>query len=124
MNYFITTEKWINYYPNPIELKPNELVEIKEKVNDNPNWKGWIFCESQKKTSGWVPEHIISIIENNQGVIKEEYSAKEMNMNKGEKVIGLKELNGWFWVKRKSDNNEGWLPLEILKEISENEHNE
>jgi hypothetical protein len=75
--------------------------------------KGWIFSETLN-AFGWVPEQIINRIEKNKGLIKEKYSAKEMNINEGEIVI----LNGWIWAKRKIDNSEGWLPKEILKEIS------
>jgi len=121
MRYFITIKEWKSNYPNPIKLEQNEIVRIKEKENDNPNWKGWMFCENSN-SSGWVPEQIINRIEKNKGLIKERYSAKEININEGEIVIGLKELNGWIWAKRKTDSNEGWLPCEILKEINKNEY--
>jgi len=122
MRYFITIKNWNSNYPNPIKLKKNETVEIVKKENNNPDWKGWIFCKNSK-SSGWVPEQIINKIENNKGLIKENYSAKEININGGERVIGLKELNGWIWVKKKIDDNEGWLPNEILKEITQKEYN-
>jgi len=121
MDYFITIKEWNSNYLNPIELEQNEIVKIREKDNDNPNWKDWIFCENLNSI-GWVPEQIITKIKNNKALIKEKYSAKELNVKEGEKVIGLKELNGWVWVKRKSDNNEGWLPFEILQGISEKEY--
>ena len=120
MRYFITIKNWNSNYPNPIKLEQNEIVRIKDKENDN--WKGWIFCENLN-SSGWVPEQIINRIEKNKGLIKEKYFAKEMNINEGEIVMELKELNGWIWAKRKIDNNEGWLPREILKEISQKEYN-
>lgn len=122
MRYFITLKNWNSNYPNPIKLEKNETVEIVEKENNNPNWKGWIFCKNSN-SSGWVPEQIINRIENNKGLIKENYSAKEININGGERVIGLKELNGWIWAKKKIDDNEGWLPNEILKEITQKEYN-
>lgn len=117
MRYYITIKKWKSNYPNPIKLEQNEIVSIKQKENDNPNWKGWIFCETLN-ASGWVPEQIINRINTNKGLIIEKYSAKEMNIYKGEIVIELKELNGWIWAKRKIGDNEGWLPKEILKEIN------
>ncbi len=122
MRYFITIKNWDSNYPNSIKLEQNETVEIVEKENDNPNWKGWVFCETLN-SSGWVPEQIINRIEKNKGLIKEKYLAKEMNINEGEVVMELKELNGWIWAKRKIDNNEGWLPNEILKEITRKEYN-
>ena len=56
-------------------------------------------------------------MENQKCIVKENYSAKELNVNEGEKVMKIKELDGWIWVKRELNNDEGWLPLEILKEI-------
>ena len=56
-------------------------------------------------------------MENQKCIVKENYSAKELNVNEGEKVMKIKELDGWIWVKRELNTDEGWLPLEILKEI-------
>jgi hypothetical protein len=116
MRKFITIRKWKTNYPNPIILEQNEIVEIVEKENDNPNWKKWFFCKKQNKL-GWVPEQIINRIENKKGIVTENYSAKELNVNEGEKVKEIKELNGWVWVKRELNNDKGWLPLEILEKI-------
>jgi len=116
MKKLITIQKWKTNYPNLILLKQNDVVEIMEKQNNNPKWKNWIFCKKKDKL-GWVPSQIINRIENQKGIVKENYSAKELNINKGEKVIKIKELNGWGWVIRELNNEEGWLPMEILKEI-------
>ncbi|MCP5061705.1 MAG: hypothetical protein GY936_04475 [Ignavibacteriae bacterium] len=121
MRYFITIKEWESNYPNPMKLEQNEIVRIKKRENDNPNCKGWIFCETLN-SFGWVPEQIINRIEKNKGLIKEKYSAKEMNINEGEIILELKELNGWKWAKKKIDNSEGWLPNEILKEITKKEY--
>ncbi len=122
MKYFKAIKDWISNYPNPIELEQNDVVKIIRKEETNPNWKGWIFC-SILNSSGWIPEQIIDNIGGRKGLIREKYSAKELNIEKGEKLIGLKKLNGWFWVRRKLDDDEGWLPIDILTEISKNEYN-
>jgi len=51
-----------------------------------------------------------------KGMAINQYSAKDL-IYTGRKSIGNKRINGWIWVKRKSNNDEGWLPLEILEEI-------
>ncbi|MCF6288103.1 MAG: hypothetical protein L3J53_02560 [Proteobacteria bacterium] len=43
---------------------------------------------------------------------------RDLGIPKGEITCGIKELNGWAWVKRKLNGDEGWLPLVILKEMS------
>ena len=116
MKKFRTIREWKTNYPNPIILEQNDIVEILEKENDNPNWEKWIFCK-KNNILGWIPEQIINKTGNKKGILKERYSAKELNVNKGEKIIEIKELNGWIWAKRKLNNEKGWLPLEILEEI-------
>jgi len=64
-----------------------------------------------------VYEQIIDKMETQKCIVKENYSAKELNVDKREKVIEISKLNGWVLVKRELNNDEGWLPLEILKEI-------
>ena len=116
MKKFVTIQKWKTNYPNPILLEQNDIVEIIDKQNDNPKWENWIFCKKKDKL-GWVPTQIINRIEKQKAIVKENYSAKELNINVGEKVKIIKELNGWGWVKRELNNEEGWFPMEILKEI-------
>ena len=122
MKNFVTKERWVSDYLNPLELNQGDTVEIVRKYVNNPNWKGWFFCNTNNN-SGYIPEQIIDRTGDKKGLIKENYSAKELNIKKGEKVIGLKELNGWVWVKRDSNREEGWLPLDILNEISAPQNN-
>lgn len=60
--------------------------------NKTYNWKSWVFCETLI-FFGSVPKQIIMRIENNKGLIKEEYSAKEIDINEGKIVIGFKKRN-------------------------------
>jgi len=108
MKNFVTKERWVSDYLNPLELNQGDTVEIVRKYVNNPNWKGWFFCNTNNN-SGYIPEQIIDRIGDKKGLIKENYSAKE--------------LNGWVWVKRDSNREEGWLPLDILNEISAPQNN-
>lgn len=88
---------------------------IKEET-ENEKWAGWIFCESDNN-EGWVPKQIIEAIDGNSGVILKAYLAVELNIKHGEIVSGMEELNGWVWAIKQDNNEEGWLPLEILQII-------
>jgi hypothetical protein len=55
--------------------------------------------------------------DNKHGIISEYYSAKELNVNEGDSVFLLKELNGWYWVKHSKTDEEGWIPKENTKKI-------
>ncbi|MDV2686430.1 hypothetical protein RYX56_18840 [Alkalihalophilus lindianensis] len=54
-----------------------------------------------------------------QGLILEDYIAKELEVNVDEQLIKFKELNGWIWVKRLTNSEEGWVPKENVKEVSD-----
>jgi hypothetical protein len=96
---------------NPIILKKGEKIIIGEEYNGNEDWSNWIYCKKiDKSNEGWVPKQIIKYI-NNYGIITEDYSAKEMDVEKGIILECIKELNGWIWSKNKRTNETGWVPL-------------
>jgi hypothetical protein len=68
---------------------------------------------------GLVPIQILDIVEKgdavSRAVAKENYSAKELNVTKGEFVIGEISLNGWLFCRKESEEEFGWLPLKILR---------
>ena len=101
-------------YPNPIEIKKNEIVSIGEEYTDNKNWTNWIKCTNKENISGWVPKQILKI-KNDSGTVLEDYSANELNIKVDEEVEVIKILNGWAW-SRNSKNELGWIPLENIKQ--------
>jgi len=104
--------------PDPIVLRKGERVILGQTYEGEENWPHWVFCSKPDRSQGgWVPEQIISRgIED--GVIKENYSAKELTMAENEVVQGLKELNGWVWCKRLNNHEIGWFPKDNLKELT------
>jgi len=121
---YIVKENHRTEYPNPIILKQGEKVIVgktsEETVGETPydeNWTGWILCTKlDKSNDGWVPEQIIQI-ENDFGIITEDYSAKELDIDKGVVVEGIKELNGWLLSENKNTNEIGWIPMDKLEKI-------
>ena len=104
-------------YPNPITIKKGTKLRIGDKYNGPENWQNWWYCYTlDNETEGWVPEQLLSI-ENEIGIILEDYTAKELNVEMGEVVKGIKELNGWLWCVKITDKDEGWLPKEKLTTI-------
>ena len=110
---YILTEDHRTEFPNPIILKQGERVIIGEE--SGADYPDWIFCiKIDGSNKGWVPKQIIKY-EDDYGNIVEEYSAKELNIDKGTVVEGIKELNGWLWSRNKDTNEIGWIPMEKLK---------
>ena len=112
---YLVTERYETEFTNPIILVTGEKVIIGEDPcpEKNPEtWVNWEYCiKADGSNAGFVPRQIIKI-ESGNGIILENYSAKEMNIEKGEIVEGIKELNGWLWSKNKRTNEIGWIPLE------------
>lgn len=116
MNYEVIEAHESNY-PNPITIKKGTKVKVGDKYNGPENWEKWRYCYTlDNRTEGWVPEQLL-VIENEYGIILEDYTAKELNVEKGEIIKGMRELNGWLWCIKIIDGDEGWLPKEKLRVI-------
>ena len=100
----------------PIQIFKGEEFSITEESDPNGDWPNWLFCKRCNK-EGWVPKQIISI-NGKLGVSKEDYSAKEFNLNVGEIIVSNRELNGWIWGYKESNSSElGWAPLNYLEQL-------
>lgn len=114
MNY-IVIESFKSNYPNPIIVKKDMKVLVGDIYNGEENWENWRYCSTfDNESQGWVPEQLL-VTENDYGILLEDYTAKELSVEKGEIVKGIKELNGWIWCIRLLDKDEGWLPKANLK---------
>jgi hypothetical protein len=112
---YIVTKDHRTEFPNPILLTQGEKVIIGKKTS--ANFPDWVFCiKSDNSNKGWVPHQIIKY-ENNYGIITEDYSANELNIDRGAIVNGTKEINGCVWVENTETNDIGWIPRNKLKEI-------
>jgi len=113
---YIVTEDHRTEFPDPILLKKGDKVIVGEEISSN--WPNWKFCKKiDGSNKGWVPEQIINC-ENNYGNIIEDYSAKELDIDKGMVVEGIKNLNGWLLSKNKTTNEIGWIPLAKVKKCN------
>lgn len=113
---YIVIEAHQSNYPSPITLLKGSKVRIGEKYHGPEGWDNWIFCFSlDHAAEGWVPEQLLVFEDGDgYGIIMEDYTAKELDVEKDEVVEGIKELNGWIWIVRISDGEEGWLPKNKL----------
>ncbi|MFD2172105.1 SH3 domain-containing protein [Tumebacillus lipolyticus] len=120
MKYEITKSHRSNY-PNPITLSKGQVVRVGKRYEGPENWPDWLYCTTLDQTlKGWVPEQIIRQ-EQEVGVILEAYTAKELDVEVGEAVVGSQELNGWVWCQKLSDGEEGWVPQENMSPLADSE---
>lgn len=98
----------------PIIVTKGTRVKVGEQSDSNGIWPNWVYCFGlEGQGEGWTPIQIIHL-ENEYGIVLEDYSAIELKVLQGETVEGDIELNGWIWCKKRNDNNTGWLPKEKL----------
>jgi hypothetical protein len=115
MNFVVKTARTTDF-PDPISLRKGDIVEIGERSNEE-EWANWIMSKFKDK-SGWVPEQIIKVINNKQGVIIEDYTANELTVSEGDIIVSNRELNGWiFGYNTRREREMGWVPKENVEEI-------
>ncbi|KFN03753.1 hypothetical protein D0U04_19780 [Bacillus clarus] len=111
---YIVIQSHESNYPDPICLEKGDVVFIGEKYKGPENWDNWVYCcEEKYNRKGWVPEQIIRRGTGEAGIITEQYTAKELNVNSGEMLQGDRELNGWIWCV-KIEGEAGWVPKQSL----------
>ncbi len=102
-------------YPQPIRFTAGELLAVGQRYEGRDGWQDWYLCTSAACIPGWVPEQIIEILGVGRGRAREPYCAHELDVDPGQLIETLRPLNGWYWCRRLSDDELGWLPAEVLR---------
>ena len=85
----------------------------------------------QWEQGGWVPGQVIRILAAGQGVALEDYTARELDVDSGQRVFGARQMNGWVWCsyvepegliagnarshKVGTELKSGWVPFRNLQ---------
>lgn len=113
MEKYIVIQKHRSNYPNPLTLVKGQSVIVGEVYKGVENWENWIFCTTNKeetqKISGWVPMQFLDS-KGTEGIALVDYTARELNVDEGDRLAGHKELNGWIWCTHRMNSEEGWVP--------------
>ena len=102
-------------YPEPIQFEAGAPLTLGEVYEGPEDWQDWRFCHTPGQAGGWVPQQIIEVIAGDRGRAREDYSARELEVVVGERVLAGRQLNGWAWCRRSSGDASGWVPLENLQ---------
>ena len=112
---YITVEAYETECLSPICVSKNERVSI--EIEYDEEYPNWFYCNKiDGSNSGWIPAEIIQK-ENGHSVITEDYSAKELSVEKGFILNVYKELNGWVWCECENTKEIGWVPLKNIKKL-------
>lgn len=115
---YLVTQDHTSEYPKPITFKKGAPLTVGEKYEGSEGWNDWFFCSTPGQESGWVPAQIIEILNDNTASAREDYTARELNVQKGDLLLGSKVLNGWLWCDNPASSKSGWVPLSNLQELN------
>lgn len=104
-------------YPAPITFAKGAPLFVGERYEGAQGWEDWYFCSTPGQRQGWVPAQVFSMTAPGAGVAMEDYTARELDVEVGERLEGGRELGGWLWCVR-AGGEAGWVPLECLQEVS------
>lgn len=115
---FIVTTPHTSEFPNPITLAEGTLLTVGEAYRGDEGWDNWFFCCTPGQEPGWVPEQIIERLDDQHARAREAYTARELDVQVGERLIASRSLNGWLWCTREAIAESGWVPLANLAEYA------
>ncbi|MHC5251676.1 SH3 domain-containing protein [Listeria kieliensis] len=115
MNKHFTVKK--DHHPEiskPLFANKNEEIWV---FDEDKAYPGWMLCKIKSSgVEGYIPEQIIARVpDSKSGTVLEDYSARELDVEEGDKLESNRELNGWAWCIDE-DGTGGWIPLKNLKE--------
>ena len=96
-------------YTEPLVLQKGERMTWERRECE---WPGWTWCTTEGGESRWVPENWLEK-DGEYCVLQRDYTATELNVEKGETVTVSFMESSWGWVTNESGES-GWVPLEYL----------
>ncbi|KRG65673.1 hypothetical protein ABB26_03185 [Stenotrophomonas humi] len=115
---YLVIQEHTSEFPTPISFAKGAPLVVGETYEGPEGWDNWLFCDTPGQISGWVPAQIIEIIDGNTARALEDYTARELNVQEGDLLLGMKTLNGWVWCENSTTSESGWVPLANLSEAS------
>ena len=115
---YLVIQDHTSEYPEPITFEKGAPLTVGEKYEGPEGWDNWFFCESPGRKGGWVPAQIIERVEGDAGRAREDYTARELNVQQGDVLLGSRTLNGWVWCEQFGGSESGWVPLACLREAN------
>jgi len=103
-------------FPHPITLVRGQALQVGERYEGAEGWDDWYLCEAADQAPGWVPAQVIGRDAQGDAFAKEDYCARELDVDPDQVLLGGRVLNGWAWCAPVGGGAEGWVPLRVLRE--------
>ena len=98
-------------YADPIRVRRGEILTLTGREEE---WDGhrWVWAIAGGR-EGWVPDDLPD--EASPPRAARDYSAVELTVRPGERLIAIRATHGWAWCLN-DDGDEGWVPERCLSE--------
>lgn len=107
---FLANADYIVIDRSPLVLDAGTIVMVGPS---DRTWPGWVSVASPDGRSTYVPADRLEIMADGTGVMLDRFDATDLSVRQGEKVVSLREVDGWHWA-RAAAGHEGWLPGYVL----------
>jgi hypothetical protein len=97
-------------YPDPLKVVEGENVEVGKRDEE---WTGFLWCANPAGKGGWVPEDYVEP-SGDVGVMRCDYTARELTISVGEELALHKSESGWYWATNK-EGESGWVPVNHIE---------
>ncbi|MGR2766947.1 SH3 domain-containing protein [Photobacterium ganghwense] len=118
MKLYKVTRQHRSEYPHPIHFAKGATLFVGEEYQGQEEWHNWFYCRTEDGAAGWVPEQIFKRITNDTAIALKSYTARELNVDEGDKLYGSTRMNGWIWCEFPNCSNKvetsGWVPIDNL----------
>ncbi|MHB9796313.1 SH3 domain-containing protein [Pseudomonas sp. MT3] len=101
-------------FPEPIAFTRGTMLRVGERYEGEAGWQDWYFCSTPGQEDGWVPAQVFRLTAPGVAMALEDYSARELDVEVGERLEGARVLGGWCWCSR-TGGESGWVPLACLR---------
>ena len=96
MNYIVTAAHR-SEFPHPITLRRGQALVVGERYEGPEGWDDWFLCEAEGQQPGFVPAPVIGRDAQGGAFATEDYCARELDVDPGQLLRGMRTLNGWGW---------------------------
>lgn len=107
----------VSEYRDPITLEKGALLIVGAEYSGPEGWDNWWFCETPGQKGGWVPAQFIELLGGKAGRALDDYTARELDAEEGDLLVGMCVLNGWAWCEHAGNSEQGWIPIRNLEEV-------
>lgn len=114
---FEVIEDHSSEYPEPITFTSGTVLTIGERYEGTEDWCDWYLCSVPGQSDGWVPAQVFAVGDDGIARAIEDYSARELNVRRGEVLQGTRHLGGWVWCTRATESDWGWVPLARVRSL-------